>query len=260
MKTKKREVTDVREGLVSIIMPTYNCGKFIGETIDAIKAQTYGDWEIVIVDDCSTDNTREIVEGYIREDDRLKYHCLEVNSGAAVARTRAMALAEGEYMAFCDSDDLWMPDKLERQLAFMREGGYAFTCTAYEQIDEEGASLDRVIKTVPKTNYNRLLMDCPVGNSTVMYSVKAMGKFEVPNIRKRNDDALWLQMLKKEKYIYGMPDVLMRYRIRKNSLSGNKLKVIKYHWILYREIEHLNVFRSAFHILWWCFLKVFRIK
>ena len=257
---KKREVTDVREGLVSIIMPTYNCGKFIGETIDSIKAQTYGDWEIVIVDDCSTDNTREIVEGYIREDDRIKYHCLEVNSGAAVARTRAMALAEGEYMAFCDSDDLWMPDKLERQLAFMRENDYAFTCTAYEQIDEEGASLDRVIKTVPRTNYNRLLMDCPVGNSTVMYSVRKMGKFEVPNIRKRNDDALWLQMLKKETYIYGMPDVLMRYRIRKNSLSGNKLKVIKYHWILYREIEHLNVFRSTFHILWWCFLKVFKIK
>lgn len=248
------------DGLVSVIMPTYNCAKFIVETLDSIKAQTYENWEVVIVDDCSKDNTKEIVDAYIAADPRIKYHCLEVNSGAAVARTKAMELAEGEYMAFCDSDDLWMPDKLERQLAFMKENGYAFTCTAYEQINEETQPLNRVIKTVKKTNYNRLLLDCPVGNSSVMYSVKQMGKFEVPNIRKRNDDALWLQMLKKEKYIYGMPDVLMRYRIRSNSISSNKFSVIKYHWILYREIEHLNVFRSAFHICWWCFLKVFRIK
>ena len=247
-------------GLVSVIMPTYNCAAFIAETLDSIKAQTYTDWEIVIVDDCSKDNTREIVEKYMSEDPRIKYHCLEVNSGAAVARTVAMEKAEGQYMAFCDSDDLWMPDKLERQLAFMNENGYAFSCTAYEQIDEDSKSLDRIIKTVKKTDYNRLLLDCPVGNSSVMYNVEKMGKFEVPNIRKRNDDALWLQMLKKEKYIWGMPDVLMRYRIRKNSISSNKLKVIKYHWILYREIEHLNVFRSAFHIFWWCVLKVFRIK
>ena len=248
------------KGLVSVIMPTYNCGKFIGETIESIQAQTYSDWEIIIVDDCSKDDTKSIVDAYMEKDSRIKYHCLETNSGAAVARTTAMRLAEGEYMAFCDSDDLWMPDKLERQLAFMKENNYAFSCTAYEQIDEESNSLGRVIKTVKKTNYNRLLLDCPVGNSSVMYHVEKMGKFEVPNIRKRNDDALWLQMLKKEEYIWGMPDVLMRYRIRKNSISSNKLKVIKYHWILYREIEHLNVFRSAFHVCWWCFLKIFRIK
>ncbi|MBR2907062.1 MAG: glycosyltransferase family 2 protein [Clostridia bacterium] len=246
--------------LVSIIMPTYNCGAFIAETIRSVQAQTYSQWEIVIVDDCSTDDTKAVVDEFMKDDDRIKYHCLEENSGAAVARTHAMALAEGEYMAFLDSDDLWMPDKLEKQLAFMQENGYAFSCTAYEQIDEESNSLGRVIKTVKRTDYNRLLLDCPVGNSSVMYSVAAMGKFEVPNIRKRNDDALWLQMLKKEKYIYGMPEVLMRYRIRKNSISSNKLKVVKYHWILYREIEHLNVFRSAFHIFWWCVLKVFRIK
>ena len=246
--------------LVSIITPTYNCGPFIAETIASAQAQTYTNWEMIIVDDCSTDNTREIVEEIAEQDARVKYYCLEENSGAAVARTRAMEIAEGEYMAFLDSDDLWMPEKLETQIAFMRDNGYAFSCTAYEQIDEDSNPLGRVIKTVRKTDYNRLLLDCPVGNSSVMYSVELMGKFEVPNIRKRNDDALWLQMLKKEKYIYGMPKVLMRYRIRKNSISSNKLKVIKYHWILYREIEHLNVFRSAFHICWWCFLKVFRIK
>ena len=248
------------KGLVSVIMPTYNCGRFITETIESIQAQTYENWEIEIVDDCSKDDTKTIVEALMEKDSRIHYHCLETNSGAAVARTEAMKRARGEYMAFCDSDDLWTPDKLECQLAFMNENGYAFSCTAYEQIDEESKSLNRVIKTVPKTDYNRLLLDCPVGNSSVMYNVGAMGKFEVPNIRKRNDDALWLTMLKKEKYIWGMPDVLMRYRIRSNSISSNKLSVIKYHWILYRDIERLSVVRSVFHIGFWCFLKMFRIK
>ena len=251
---------DMREGLVSVITPTYNCGQFIGETIESIQKQTYQNWEMIIVDDCSTDNTKEIVEEYIRKDDRIQYHCLETNSGAAVARTRAMQIADGEYMAFADSDDLWTEDKLEKQLEFMKKGSYAFSCTAYEQIDEDGKSLNKIIKTVPKTDYNRLLLDCPVGNSTVMYNVKKMGKFEVPNIRKRNDDALWLQMLKKEKYIIGMPDVLMKYRIRKNSISSNKFKVIKYHWILYRDIEHLGIFRSLFHIGYWCVIKVLKVK
>lgn len=163
-------------------------------------------------------------------------------------------------MAFLDSDDIWLPEKLEKQLKFMTDNDYAFSCTAYEQIDEEGNPLNKKIKTIKKTNYNRLLLDCPVGNSTVMYSVKKMGKFEVPNIRKRNDDALWLQMLKKEKYIWGMSEVLMLYRIRKNSISSKKTQLIKYHWYLYRKIEHLNVFRSAFHVAYWCFLKIFKIK
>ena len=248
------------EGLVSIITPTYNCGRFIAETIATAQAQTYTNWEMIIVDDCSTDDTKQVVDAIAAQDQRIHYHCLEQNSGAAVARTKAMELAQGEYMAFLDSDDLWMPEKLERQLAFMKENGYAFSCTAYEQIDEQSKSLDRVIHTVTKTDYNRLLLDCPVGNSTVMYHVAAMGKFQVPNIRKRNDDALWLQMLKKEKYIWGMDEVLMRYRIRSNSISSNKLAVVKYHWILYRDIEHLSVPRSIFHICWWAMLKLLRIK
>ncbi len=248
------------EKLVSIITPTYNCGAFIARTIDSVLAQSYKNWEMIIVDDRSTDDTKSVVDEYMARDSRIKYHLLGENSGAAVARTVAMRLAEGSYMAFLDSDDIWMPEKLERQIAWMEENGHAFSCTAYEQIDEDDNSLGRIIKTVKKTDYNRLLLDCPVGNSSVVYNVERMGKFEVPNIRKRNDDALWLQMLKKEKYIWGMPDVLMRYRIRKNSISSNKLKVIKYHWILYREVEHLNVFRSAFHIFWWCVIKVLHIK
>lgn len=250
----------MNEKLVSIITPTYNCAKFIARTLDSVQTQTYQNWEMIIVDDCSQDNTKEIVETYIKDDPRIQYHLLDENSGAAVARTTAMRLAKGAYMAFLDSDDIWAPDKLERQINWMNDNGYAFSCTAYEQIDEDDKLLNRTVKTIKKTDYNRLLLDCPVGNSTVVYDVEKMGKFEVPNIRKRNDDALWLQMLKKEKYIWGMPDVLMKYRIRQNSISSNKFKVIKYHWILYREIEHLSVVRSAFHIFWWCVIKVLHIK
>ena len=244
--------------LVSIIMPTYNCAKFIKETIESVLNQTYENWELVIVDDCSNDNTEEIVESF--NDKRIKYHKLEKNSGAAVARTTAMKMAIGNYMAFLDSDDLWKKEKLEKQLEFMKKNNYNFTCTAYEQIDEEGNKLNKVIKTKKKANYNRILLDCPVGNSTVMYNVDNLGKFEVPNIRKRNDDALWLQILKREKFIYGMPDVLMEYRIRNNSISSNKLSLIKYHWQLYREIEPLSVIRSAFHICWWGMIKILHIK
>ena len=250
----------MKSGLISVITPTYNCEKFIGETIASVQAQTYPNWEMVIVDDCSTDRTRDIVEKYAKEDKRIRYYCLEENAGAAAARTRAMELAEGQYMAFLDSDDLWTRDKLRRQLAFMEKNHIAFSCTAYEKVDEEGKPLGKVIKTIPRTDYNRLLLDCPVGNSTVMYNVEKMGKFQVPNIRKRNDDALWLQMLKKERYIYGMRSVLMKYRIRRGSISSNKLKVIRYHWILYRDIEHLSVARSVFHIAYWGLIKALRIK
>ena len=248
------------EKKVSIVTPTHNCGKFIGETIESAIKQSYKNWEMIIVDDCSTDNTKEVVDIYSDMDNRIKYHLLEVNSGAAVARTKAMELATGNYIAFLDSDDLWTVDKLEKQLSFMENNEYAFTCTAYEQIDELGTDLNKIIKTKTKTDYNGVLLTCPVGNSTVMYNVKKLGKFIVPNIRKRNDDALWLQILKKEKYIYGMSEVLMKYRIRTNSISSNKIKLIKYHWKLYREIEQLSVIRSVFHVLFWIILKIFRIK
>ena len=247
------------KNLVSIIMPTYNCGKFIGNTIESVINQTYPNWELIISDDCSTDNTEEIVKKY-SNDKRIRYIRFDKNKGAAIARNNSMNLASGEYMAFLDSDDLWVSDKLEKQLKFMQNNNYNFTCTAYEQIDENSRPLNKVIKPKMKASYNRILLDCPVGNSTVMYNVNNLGKFEVPNIRKRNDDALWLQILKKEKYIYGMDDVLMRYRVRSNSISSNKLSLVKYHWKLYREIEHLSIVRSVFHICYWGFIKIFHIK
>lgn len=247
-------------GLVSIITPSYNCADYIGETIASVQAQSYTNWEMIIVDDCSADNSREIVRQYADKDMRIKLHVLAQNSGAAVARTTAMHAAAGRFMAFLDSDDLWVPEKLEKQLVFMHENHHAFTCTSYIQIDFSGKDLARTVKSPKRVSYDRLLLDCPVGNSTVMYDVGKMGKFEVPNIRKRNDDALWLKMLKREKYIWGMPDVLMKYRIRPGSISSKKIDLVKYHWTLYRDIEHLSIVRSLFHIGIWGFLKVFHLK
>ena len=250
----------MKEKLVSVIMPTYNCGKFIEETIKSVVNQTYKNWELIIVDDCSKDNTEDIINRYAECDNRIIYHKLETNQGAAVARTKAMEMARGSYMAFLDSDDLWKNDKLEKQINFMEKNSYSFTCTAYEQIDENNNLLNKIIRPKIKADYNRILLDCPVGNSTVMYNVDELGKFEVPNIRKRNDDALWLQILKKEKYIYGLNEILMQYRIRQNSISSNKLDLIKYHWQLYRQIEHLSIFKSVFHICWWGMIKILKIK
>ena len=171
-----------------------------------------------------------------------------------------MELAEGQYIAFLDSDDLWLKDKLTKQIKFMQDNDYAFTNTSYQHMDEAGNMLDKILKVIPKTDYNRLLLDCPVGNSTVIYDVSKMGKFKVPDIRKRNDDALWLAMLKKEKYIYGLPEILMKYRLRTNSVSSNKWSLIKYTWQLYRDIEHLSIFTSVWHICWWGVIKVFHLK
>lgn len=250
----------LKNGMVSIITPTYNCGRFIGETIESVIAQTYSNWEMIIVDDCSVDNTKTVVKQYQNQDSRIKYYCLEKNSGPAVARTKAMELAEGQYIAFLDSDDLWLKDKLTKQIKFMQDNDYAFTNTSYQHMDEAGNMLDKILKVIPKTDYNRLLLDCPVGNSTVIYDVSKMGKFKVPDIRKRNDDALWLAMLKKEKYIYGLPEILMKYRLRTNSVSSNKWSLIKYTWQLYRDIEHLSIFTSVWHICWWGVIKVFHLK
>lgn len=246
------------EYLISIITPTYNCAQFIGETIKSVINQTYTNWEMIIVDDASNDNTEKVVKSI--KDERIKYIRLKENSGAATARNIAMENASGKFMAFLDSDDIWIKDKLEKQVKFMIDNNYNFTCTAYEKMNEKGDSLNKVFKPKKKADYNRILLDCPVGNSTVMYNVSNLGKFQVPNIRKRNDDALWLQILKKEKFIYGMPDILMKYRIRNNSISSNKLSLVKYHWYLYRKIEHLSVIRSVFHICWWGIIKILHIK
>lgn len=242
--------------LVSVVMPTYNCGAYIEESVKSVLAQTVSDWEIRIVDDCSTDHTYEVLEPYLKQYSNIHYYRLPQNGGPATARTEAIRQAEGKYIAFLDSDDLWEPDKLEKQIAFMETTGAKFSCTAYSQMDEGGKSLGIVCVPPKKTDYNKMFyLSDPIGNLTVMYDQEALGKYEVPQIRKRNDYALWLRMLHDVDYCYGMPEVLAVYRIRKGSVSSNKMKLIWYQWHLYREIEKMSIAKSGFGILCWAFVK-----
>ena len=243
--------------LVSIIMPAYNCGKYLGQAIESVASQTMKDWEIQLVDDCSTDNTAEIVETYIKKYPNIYYCRLPKNSGPAIARTEAIQRASGKYIAFLDSDDLWMPDKLEKQIMFMEEKKIGFSCTAYRQMDEKGNNLSTIMIPPKKISYQKCIyLSNPIGNLTVMYNQEVLGKFKVPEIKKRNDFALWLQILKKTKYCYGMKEVLGIYRKgRSGSVSSNKLSQAKYHWKLYHEIEKHGIVKSGFEVGCWAFVK-----
>lgn len=234
--------------LVSVIMPTFNCGRFIADSIDSVIAQTVTDWELCIVDDCSDDDTADVLKPYLEKYPNIRYTRLERNGGPAVARTEALRQATGKYVAFLDSDDLWLPEKLEKQIAFMEENGAVFSCTAYRHMDEEGNLLDVVRIPPKKTDYNKMLfLSNPVGNLTVMYDREALGDYQVPPIKKRNDFALWLRILRDAPCCAGMPDVLAYYRLRSNSVttSSSKLQLVKYHWTLYREHEKLPLWKSA---------------
>lgn len=243
--------------LVSVIMPTYNCGKYIAKSIDSVIKQSINDWEIQIVDDCSTDNTVEVLKSYLQKDNRIHYYQLPRNGGPAVARTEAIKRATGKYCAFLDADDLWMPDKLEKQIKFMERTGARFSCTAYRQMDVEGNFFHTVMIPPKKTDYQKCIrLSNPIGNLTVMYNQDDLGKFEVPLIKKRNDFALWLQILKKTDYCYGMNDILAIYRMgRVGSVSHNKIAQAKYHWQLYHEIEGHSLIKSAVEVGWWAFVK-----
>lgn len=245
------------EVLVSVIMPTYNCGGYILESIQSVINQTVTEWEIQIVDDCSTDNTEAVLQPFLRQNPNIHYYRLSRNEGPAGSRTEAIKRASGKYIAFLDSDDLWFPDKLEKQIAFMQTTGAKFSATAYNCMDDKGNDLHTVVVPPKKTDYDKCIrLSNPIGNLTVMYDQEALGKFEAPRIQKRNDFALWLQILKKTEYCYGMEDVLATYRSgRSGSVSNNKLKLMKYHWQLYHEIEKHNVVRSAFEVGCWAFVK-----
>lgn len=255
METKGRIIMNRMENIesqltnkviVSIITPLYNCQDVIRETIDSVLAQTYPHWELIIVDDVSSDNSREIVKEYEALDKRIKLIELSVNGGAAIARNKGVEVAQGRFIAFLDSDDLWKETKLEKQVNFMIFNDYAFTCTDYEQLVDDTKKIKRIIKTRPKADYRIVIRYNPIGNSTVMYDTLKLGKVRIPEVSKRNDYALWLKMLRMEKYVYGINEVLATYRIQKKSLSRNNVKLIKHQWQVYRKLEKMNFFKSIY--------------
>ena len=232
--------------LVSIITPSYSSEKFISATIESVLNQTYKNWEMIIVDDCSPDNSNEIIESYMKKDSRIKLIKLEKNSGPAVARNRAIEEAKGRYIAFLDADDLWISDKLEKQIDFMQKNDLIFTYSAYKLIDENDNYLGEFIP--PEiVSYYSILKTNPIGCLTAIYDTQKLGKICMPNVLKRQDYGLWLKILKKIKQTKGILEPLAIYRLRKNSVSSNKFKAAQYQWKIYREVEKLNVLKSIYY-------------
>tara|TARA_R110000868_G_scaffold125290_1_gene331130 strand:- start:362 stop:1105 length:744 start_codon:yes stop_codon:yes gene_type:complete len=232
--------------LVSIITPVYNSEKYLADNISSVLAQTYKNWELILVDDCSSDTSEIICESFEKNDSRIKYYRLAKNSGAGIARNKAIEMANGKFIAFLDSDDTWYPKKLEKQLNFMKENDYHFTFTDYNMVDEAGNDLNKLVKCKSFVNYNKALYKNPIGCLTVIYSVDFFGKQYMPSIRKRQDYALWLKLLKKSDG-YGLNECLSTYRIGNESISSNKFKLLKYEWQIYRDVEGLSFLKSAFY-------------
>jgi len=235
-------------GLVTIITPSYKSEKFISQTIESVLSQTYQNWEMIIVDDASPDNSNNIIEKYCQKDARIKLIKIEINSNPAVARNRAIKEAKGRYIAFLDADDLWKSKKLEKQLIFMRENDLAFTYSSYDLIDEDGRSLG-TFTTIESINYKGMLKTSSVGCLTAIYDTNKLGKVYMPLIEKRQDYGLWLKILKKINTTKGIIEPLSSYRILENSVSSNKIKAAQYQWKIYREVEKLNIFKSVYYFV-----------
>lgn len=212
----------MKQPLVSIITPCYNCGKFIAETIESVQAQTYPNWEMFILDDGSTDESISIAQQYAQKDSRIHVSVNSENLGAALTRNRAIEMSHGEYLAFLDADDLWVPTKLERQLQFMQENDCDFSCTEFEHINEQGQSLGRQCKVINHLSYQKMLLFNWAGCLTVMYKQNQKNKIYSDNTRQFNDYSLFLKVIQHCKKAMGLHECLAAYRIRKASISRRR--------------------------------------
>lgn len=239
------------DGLVSIIMPSWNTARFIGESINSVLKQTYANWELIIVDDCSTDNTDDVVKQF--NDKRIRYFKNEKNLGAALTRNRALKEANGEWIAFLDSDDLWTKDKLEHQIKFMKENNYVFSYHEYVKIDEESKPLN-IYVSGPKIVTKRKMYNYGYpGCLTFMYNAKYFGLIQIKDIKKNNDYAILLKLCKKAN-CYLLKENLALYRIRKKSISHDKLKKkLKSHYDLFHVCDE----RSAIVAFWFACWNLF---
>lgn len=249
------------EELVSIIVPVYNAGKYICETMDCVRAQTYETWELLLVEDGSTDTTVQKIADYVaaEQETRIRLIRQAANSGAARARNRGLSEAKGRYIAYLDADDLWEKDKLARQLRFMEEKEAAFSFTGYEFADENGAGLGKVVRVPERLDYRQALGNTTIFTSTVMFDTDRIPKemLEMP-VMKSEDTALWWKILRSGYPAYGLDENLVRYRRAGKTLSSNKLEAIRRIWHLYRRAEKMNVVQSAWHFCFWAFRAVKR--
>lgn len=238
--------------IVSVITPVYNVEKVIRRTMDSMLAQEYENLEIVLVDDCSKDNSAAVIAEYIAKYPNIVYYRQEKNEGAAVARNTALQLARGRYVAFLDSDDMWCEGKIKKQLAFMKEKDAAICCTAMDCIDEEDKPLNSVRGVREKISYRFLLKNTMISTSTVMIDRNKTGDFQMPLRRGGQDYATWLRLMREGTICYGLNEVLSHYRVMSKSLSSNKLKSVKQVWEIQTKEEHINKASAAFNVC--CFI------
>lgn len=242
---------------VSVITPVYNAEKFLKETIESVLQQTYVNFEYLLIDDCSTDNSADIVKNYAELDSRIQYIKLKENSGAAVARNTGLEHAKGRYIAFIDSDDIWYAEKLEKQLKFMRNENEAFTYTKYVHISEDGE-----VQSAPdfpeRLDYSGLLKNTAIACSTVVIDRRIIGDFRMPLVRKGQDTATWLKILRNHDYAYLVDEVLNQYRGREGSLSSDKVSALKRTWNTYRNIEKLPLPKAIYYFGFYIFNAVKR--
>ena len=239
--------------LVSIITPSFNSEKFIAETIESVQNQTHQNWEMIIVDDCSTDNTVSIIKEFVINDERICLFQMDKNSGAGIARNLALSKAKGDYIAFLDADDLWKPLKLEKQLQFLKENETHFTFSFYDCIDEEGNTLHKRVEAPRNLLYRQLFFCNYVGNLTGIYDVNYFGKIAISSTRKRQDWMVWLTILKKIKNAKPVPESLAFYRIRNNSLSASKIDLLKHNFAVYRSFHGFSYAVSWFIMIGFLF-------
>lgn len=236
-------------GLVSIVTPTYNCAKFIEKTIRSVQAQTYQNWEMIIVDDSSTDDTENVVRSFLERDSRIRYICNLTNSGAAITRNYALREARGRWIAFLDSDDLWMPEKLEKQIEFMLKNNYAFSYHEYVEIAEDGKELGVYVSGRKKVGKFGMYACCWPGCLSVMYDTLSVGKIQINDVRKNNDTAIWLKVIQKSD-CYLLKENLGQYRRRKGSITPPSISDrVYWHYKLFRQAENMN---PVFATFWMC--------
>ncbi|MGO2102956.1 MAG: glycosyltransferase family 2 protein [Psychroflexus halocasei] len=239
-----------KEDLVSIITPTYNSSKFIEDTVKSVQEQTYDNWELLITDDCSTDNTFSILERLANKDDRIKIYRLAKNSGPAVARNNSIEKAKGKYLAFLDSDDLWTYSKLQLQISEMNTTGSYVSHTGYVHINESSNEIGIRVNAIKSLSYKKLLRNNYVGNLTGVYNMQKLGKIYCPLIKKRQDWAVWVDALKSSKQnSLGIQQDLAQYRIRKDSISSNKFKLINHNYLFYKKHLKFSALKSTFRML-----------
>ena len=244
---------------VSIVVPVYNAEKYLEETVESVRRQTYENWELLLVDDCSSDTSAEVMKRLAERDARIRPVFQPQNGGAAKARNRGIREAEGGYIAFLDADDIWKPEKLEKELAFLREKDAAFVFSGYEFADEQARGLGKIVRVPERLTYRQALKNTTIFTSTVLLDVERLGKelIQMPDI-KSEDTAAWWKILRNGYTAYGLNENLVYYRRSAGTLSANKLEAVKRIWRLYRQAEGLSMWYSFYNFCFYAVRAVLR--